>query len=115
MRGDSYERVFSRGRAFTPVYLLQEELIERTRDLSYQDHMLEDYPCYDESMKPRLVDSLGRTPVTKSSINFLRQIILTECNNTTVARAARHLLDALNVPNSTDAEKVAYNRLLSDL
>jgi hypothetical protein len=104
-----------RGRPFTPVFLLQEELIAHTKDMAYQEHLIEDYLRYDGTMRPRVVDAVGRTPTSAASIGFFRQVILTESNDTAVARAARGLLDALNVPYTTEPDKKTYQRLISEL
>lgn len=105
MRGDGYAR----------AYMLQEELLDRTGDLSYQKHMIEDYSGYVDYLRPLVVDAIGRTPPTIESVSFLKQVILTETDSDAVARAARRLLNALNVPHVTEADQTNYRKLIGEL
>ena len=105
LRGDGYAR----------VYMLQEELLDHTGDLSYQKHMIEDYPGYVDYLKPLVVDAVGRTPPTVESVSFLKQVILTETDSDAVARAARRLLNALKVPRVTEADQTNYRKLIGEL
>lgn len=89
MRGDGYAR----------AYMLQEELLDHTSDLSYQKHMIEDHSDYVDYLRPLVIDAIGRTPPTIESVSFLKQVILIETDSDEVARAARRLLNALNVPH----------------
>lgn len=104
-RGDAYRRVFN----------LQEEIIQHAGDLTYQNHMIEDYPHYSENLKPLAIDSIGRTPNTLQKITFLKNIILTETNDDAVFRAASRLLNSLKLPRDTDAQEKEYQTLISDL
>lgn len=49
LRGDGYAR----------VYMLQEELLDYAGDLSYQSHMVEDYPGYVDHLRPLVVECGG--------------------------------------------------------
>lgn len=104
-RGESYRRVFS----------LQEEIIQHTGDLTYQEHMIEDYQNYAESLKPLAIDSLGRTPDTVKKINFLKNIILTETNEDAVFRASERLLDSLKLPRDNEKSENDYQITLDHL
>ena len=95
--------------------MLQEELLDHTGDLAYQQHMIEDYPGYVDYLKPLVVDAVGRTPPTRESVSFLKQVILTETDSDAVARAARRLLNALNVPRVTEADQTNYKKLIAEL
>lgn len=105
LRGDPYQN----------VYLLQEQIVKHSGDLSYQRHMIDDYSNYTDSLKPRVVDSIDRTLTSDAALEFFKQVILVEVNSSAVARAARHLLDAFKVPCETVDEEEKYKRLLSDL
>lgn len=104
-----------RGGGYDRAYMLQEELLEYTGDLSYQDRMIEDYPNYAESLKPLVVDAIGRTPPNAKTLSFFKQVILTETNEDAVARASRRLLAALRIPRTTEIEENNYRRLVCDL
>ena len=104
-----------RGKAFAPVYLLQEKLLEFTGDVQYQNRIMEDYWHYDEGMRPRVIDALARTPPKKSVTDFYKQIILVEANSSAIARAAGALLEVMKVSRTTDSQKAAYDRFLSVL
>jgi hypothetical protein len=104
-----------RGDGYASNYLLQEELIKFTGDLSYQDRMIESYPGYTDNKKPLVVDAIGRTPATAATINFFKNVILTEVNSSAVARAARALMSDLAIPRGTESEENTYHRIVSDL
>lgn len=104
-----------KGDGYGSAYLLQEELVRFTGDVSYQGRMIEDYPAYTDSLKPLIVDAIGRTPANAATIEFFKRVILTEVNSSAVARAARRLLAALAVPRSTESEEKVYSRIVSDL
>jgi hypothetical protein len=97
------------------VYMLQQQLVRYTGDLRYQQHMIEDYATYRETVRPLVVDAIHRTPTTRAKLDFFKHVLLIEVNGSAVARAARHLLDAVNFPRSIDADKTKYERLISDL
>jgi hypothetical protein len=104
-----------RGNAYADVYMLQKELIKYSGDLSYQNHMIEDYPGYEDSLKPRVVESVGNTPTSTAAIDFFRQVILTETNISAVAGAAFALLYALKIPRVTEVEKIKCKQLIDEL
>lgn len=54
-----------KGDGYGNGYLLQEELVRFTGDLSYQDRMIEDYPAYTDSLKPLVVDAIDARRQTK--------------------------------------------------
>lgn len=104
-----------RGDRYGDAYLLQEELIKFTGDLSYQAHMIESYPDYAEDTKPLVVDAIGRTPANTATVDFFKHVILTEVNSSAVARAARRLLAVLGIPRTTESEENTYSRIVKDL
>ena len=104
-----------RGDPYLDVYMIQEQIVKYSGDLSYQRHMIEDYRNYIDSSKPLVVDSINRTPSSDAALEFFKQVILVEVNSSAVARAARHLLDALKVPSETDDEEEKYKRLVNEL
>jgi len=104
-----------RGNGFSRVYMLQEELLNHTGDLSYQKSMIEDYSSYVDYLKPLVVDAIGRTPPTIESVSFLKQVILTETDGDAVSRAAHRLLKALDVPRVSEADETNYRKLIDDL
>jgi hypothetical protein len=104
-RGDGYKR----------VYMLQEEIIKQTGDLSYQSRMIEDYPGYVDYLRPLVVDSISRTTATMAVVNFLKQVILTETSDDAVARASRKLLAALKFPRDTENNEMYYKMLVREL
>ena len=97
------------------VYMLQQQLVKYTGDLVYQQHMIEDYAKYRDKVRPLVVDAVDRTPTNQAKIDFFKHVLLIEVTSNAVARAARHLLDAINFPRSTDSEKANYDRLISNL
>lgn len=97
------------------VYMLQQQLVKYTGDLVYQQHMIEDYAKYRDKVRPLVVDAIDRTPTNQAKIDFFKHVLMIEVNSTAVARAARHLLDAINFPRSTDSEKTNYDHLISNL
>ena len=104
-----------RGDGYGSAYMLQEELVKITGDLTYQRYMIESYPGYMESTKPLVVDAIGRTPANASTVDFFKGVIITEVNTSAVARAARRLLAALKVPRDTESEESTYSQIISDL
>ncbi|MGW8389338.1 hypothetical protein [Pseudoduganella sp. HUAS MS19] len=100
---------------YAHAYLIQEELVRHSGELVYQSHMIEDYSNYADSLKPLLVSALWRTPQNMNTIAFFKQIILTEANESAVARAAFGVLSALNVSRNTEAEKDGWKRLEGEL
>jgi hypothetical protein len=105
LRGDPYE----------DVYMIQQNLVTYTGDLLYQKHMIQDYPNYIEKKRPLVVDAVHRTPANEDTINFFKQVILVEVNSSAVARASRHLLDALGYSRATESDKRNYDQLISNL
>ena len=104
-----------RGNKYKRTFMLQENLVEYTGDLTYQARMIEDYPNYVDYLKPLVVDSIGRTPVSSASISFLEQVIMTETDEDAVARATRRLLAAMKISRAADVEKKLYDSLESKL
>lgn len=104
-----------RGSPYKHVYMLQENLVKYSGDLTYQEHMIEDYTNYADRLKPLVVESISRTPTNETTINFFKQIVLVETNTNAVARAADNLLYLLKFPRSTTAEKQKYDRLIAEL
>jgi len=100
---------------YAHTYLIQEELVRLSGELTYQSHMIDDYPNYTNRLKPRVVSAVGRTPQNRATTAFFKQVILTEVNDDAVARAASELMSALKVPHATETEKVSYGRLASEL
>jgi hypothetical protein len=84
-------------------------------DLVYQTHMIEDYSSYDDDLKVRVIDGINRTPVNATTVDFFREVILTEVNADAIASASIHLLDAMRIPCGDEAEKRRYNRLVDEL
>jgi hypothetical protein len=104
-----------RRNAYASTYLLQEQLLKHSGDPLFQDHMIEDYPSYVDDLKPLVVDSIGRTPANSTTIRFFKQVVLTEVNSSAVARAARKLVAAMNLPRATEADEEKYSRLVREL
>lgn len=104
-----------RGSEYAPVYKIQEELLEYTKDIVYQSHMIEDYPRYAESVKPLVVDAIGRSPANGAAVNFLKQVILTEVNESAVVSAALRLLRMLKIPRTNKSEEEYFQRLMTEL
>jgi hypothetical protein len=104
-----------RGDSFAHVFLLQEYLVRHSRDLLYQEHMIEDFPHYIDRLKPLVVDSLARTPANATTLSFFRQVILEEPNASAVARASRHFLDAMKLPRFSEQDDEERRRLLREL
>ncbi|RAM61757.1 hypothetical protein [Herbaspirillum rubrisubalbicans] len=101
--------------AGSAAYMLQPFLVKYSGDLIYQRHLIEDYSGYYDDLKPKVVDAVSRTPITTDSIEFFKSVVLTEANTSAVARASRHLLDALRLPHDEDEDKARYQQLLVDL
>jgi len=104
-----------RGRSFGGAYLLQKAIVKYSGDMLYQEHMIEDYPSYDESQKARVVDAINCTPTNAATTAFFKRVILTETDSDAVASACIHYLDAFKIPSITDIEKRTYDRLFSEL
>ena len=109
------EEVELRDKNGLPVYLLQQQLVKHTGDLIYQQHMIEDYAKYSNRVRPLVVDALDRTPTNRAKIDFFKHVVLIEVSNSAMARAARHLLDAVDFPRANDGDKAKYERLIGDL
>ncbi len=97
------------------TYKLQAAIVNHTGDLTYQKHMIEDYPAYHKRKKPLVVDAINRTPANETTIDFFKKLILTETNEDAVAGASMYFLDALNVANATPLDRLVYDRLLDEL
>ena len=104
-----------RSDSYADVYMLQQKLVKYSGDLLYQKHMIEDYANYDDDSKPLVVDAIHRTPANEATIEFFKQIILTEVNASAVARASRHLLDAVRIARVTKSDEINYDRLVNEL
>ncbi len=104
-----------RGKPYSDNYVLQQQIVKYSGDLRYQQRMIDDYPGYSDSVRPLVVDAIHRTPQNENTIAFFKNVILTEVNGSAVARASRHLLDALKVPQSTEAEKEKYRAMVAEL
>lgn len=104
-----------RGRYYSNAYMLQPLLVKYTGDLIYQQHMIEDYPTCNDSLKSQVVWAIGGTPENDAAIKFFKEVILVDTNEDAVATASQNLLDALHVPRSTDEDKQNYWRLNDDL
>jgi hypothetical protein len=87
------------------VYILQQQLLKYTGDLAYQQRMIEDYAKYRDKVRPLVVDAINRTPTNQAKIDFFKHVLLIEANSNAVTRAARHLLDTINFPRSTDSDE----------
>lgn len=104
-----------RGSEYAPVYKIQEELLEYAKDIVYQSHMIEDYPGYADSVKPLVVDAIGRSPANGAAVNFLIQVILAGGNDSAVAGAALGLLRMLKIPRTNKLEEECFQRLMGEL
>ena len=104
-----------RSDSYADVYMLQQKLVKYSGDLLYQKHMIEDYANYDDDSKPLVVDAIHRTPANEATIKFFKQIVLTEVNASAVARASRHLLDAVRIARVTKSDEINYDRLVNEL
>lgn len=104
-----------RGDPYGDTYKLQAAIVMHTRDLAYQEHMIEDYPSYHKRKKPLVVDAINRTPANETTIDFFKKVIRTETNEDAVAGASMYFLDSLNVANATQRDRVVYDRLLDNL
>lgn len=104
-----------RGNGYAPVYKIQEELLEYTKDIIYQNHMIEDYAGYAESVKPLVVDTIGRSPANDVAVNFLKQVILTGGNEAAVTAAARGLLKMLKIPRENEIEEEQFQQMMGEL
>lgn len=104
-----------RGNGYIPVYMLQKELVKYSGGLTYQNHMIEDYPSYTDRLRSSAVKAVADTPLSKVAIDFFRQVIMTETHIDAVTRAALALLHALRIPRDTELEKKKYKQLKDDL
>jgi hypothetical protein len=104
-----------RGNPYADVYRIQEQLVKYSGDLTYQKHMIDDYPNYVTTLKSFVVDSIDRTPSNRDTIDFFKKIILVEVDEDAVAGASVYLLDSIGVPHGTDAEENNYSRLIKNL
>jgi hypothetical protein len=104
-----------RGNMYGRTFMLQEQLVRYTGDLLYQKHMIEDYPTYAESLRPLVVDSIGRTPTNEATIGFFKQVIMVDADASAVDRASRRLLESMKVPRATAADEDTYRRLVGEL
>ncbi|MFS2027462.1 hypothetical protein ACL58G_23645 [Massilia sp. GER05] len=104
-----------RGKPYADTYMLQQQIVKYSGDLRYQQHMIDDYPGYSENVRPLVVDAIHSTPQNENTMAFFKSVILTEVSGSAVARASRHLLDALRVPQVTPAEKENYRALVAEL
>jgi len=104
-----------RGDPYKHVYMLQQQIVKKSGDLLYQKRMIEDYPNYIESLKPLVVDAVGNTPTNALVLEFLKQLVLVETNPSAVARASRHLLNAVKLPRSNELEEKKFSRLMDEL
>ncbi|AVR95815.1 hypothetical protein [Pseudoduganella armeniaca] len=104
-----------RGSPDQNVDWLQKQLVLRTGDLVFQQHMIEDYFNYSEWLRPGVVDSVGGTPTNALKLDFLSQVILVEVNEDAVVAAIRHLLYSIKFPRATDDEKRRYELLVRQL
>lgn len=104
-----------RGNPHEATYLLQRQLVHTTGDLAFQAHMIDDYARYAGRTRPQVIDAISATPLNAAVVAFYRHVILAEVQPSAVARASRHLLDALGYPRRTDAETILYQHLLDGL
>jgi hypothetical protein len=104
-----------RKQKYGDAYMLQEEMVKYSGDLTYQQHMIEDYGNYDDNEKPRVIDAISRTPMNEATVAFFKRVILTETNGSAVARASRHLLNGLDLPRSSEQEEQHYKYLVEEL
>ena len=104
-----------RGEPYGDAYMLQQQIVKYSGDLSYQKHMIDDYAVYSESVRPLVVDAIYRTPQNEDTISFFKHVVLTEVSGSAVARASRHLLDALKVPKASETEKENYRAMVAEL
>jgi len=99
------EEAKRRGDSYADVFMLQQQIVEHSGDLAYQERMIEDYFHYIDGKKPLVIDAISRTPVTEAALNFFKKIILVETNRSAVARASRHILNTTRISRSKDSEK----------
>ena len=59
-----------RGRRYGDAYMLQEQMTKYSGNLIYQEHMIEDYPNYDERVMSLVVDAISRTPANATAVSF---------------------------------------------
>jgi hypothetical protein len=104
-----------RGNPDQHVNWLQKQLVLRTGDLKFQQHMIEDYFKYSEWLRPGVVESVGATPTNKAKLEFFKQVILVEVDEDAVVAAIRHLLFSIKFQRTTDEEKRKYEDLVQNL
>ncbi|WBS04298.1 hypothetical protein OU994_08475 [Pseudoduganella sp. SL102] len=97
------------------VHWLQRQIVDLTGDLRYQQHMIEDYPGYDERARPGVIASIACTPASEAAIAFFRQVILAGEEGGAMHAAARALLRALQVPRASAQEEAHYLGLEAQL
>jgi len=97
--------------AYAHTYLIQQQLVRLCGDLSYQDHMIDDYPHYTDRLKQLVVSAVGGTPQNRKTLAFYKQVIMTETNERAVAMAASELLDIFKLPRATDEDKDGIRQL----
>lgn len=104
-----------RNNPYGDTYMLQAAIVNYTGDLTYQEHMIQDYPAYHKSEKRQVISAINRTPTNETTIGFFKNLILTETNPDAVAGASIYFLNSRNVSNVTQRDRVVYDRLLDEL
>ena len=66
-------------------------------------------------MRSLVVDAVDRIQTNQAKMDFFKHIVLIEVSNSAMARAARHLLDAVDFTRAIDGDKEKYERLIGDL
>jgi hypothetical protein len=105
----------ARGNRHSHVYLIQKQLVNQCGEMEYQQHMIDDYHNYVDDLKPLVVDAIAQTPITSSSINFFKNLILVESNQDSLASATVHFLNSMGFARDAEPEKKIYLRLLKEL
>jgi len=100
---------------YASAFLAQVELVRHCGDLVYQRHMIDDYPNYDDRLKPLLISAVRRTPQNTDTIAFFKRLILSEPDEDAAKRAAWMLLSVLDIPRITELERESYDRLEEQL
>ncbi len=104
-----------RGGGYSGVHWLQREMVKYSGDLRYQQHMVDDYAAYADSVRPQVIDSIAGTPMNACTFHFFRQVILTETRDDAQFRACWRYLHAIQVPRVTDADEANHERWLDVL
>lgn len=104
-----------RGGGYSGVHWLQREMVKYSGDLRYQQHMVDDYPAYADSVRPQVIDSIAGTPMNATTLHFFRQVILTETCDDAQFRACWRYLHAIKVPRVTEADEANHERWLDIL